>query len=153
MKNFDGLFFSLIPADLNEHWSRSLTQAPPSSHIDCELKPILNPKSERIPRGLQGNWRANQKKTLFLSVEKPPLNSLRWPSPGAGHGHRTDGIRETRNHTGEMSGKEHRTELIRRHSEEPAQAIVLAGLDTVEEFRGPDETADDITLMTITINA
>jgi sigma-B regulation protein RsbU (phosphoserine phosphatase) len=53
----------------------------------------------------------------------------------------TDGIWESRNRAGDMFGKERLMELIRRHAEATAQAIVLAVLDAMEEFQGPDETA------------
>ncbi len=63
----------------------------------------------------------------------------------------TDGIWETRNHAGEMFGKERLMGLIRKHAEATAQVIVLAVLDAVEEFRGSDEPADDITLMALKV--
>jgi sigma-B regulation protein RsbU (phosphoserine phosphatase) len=64
----------------------------------------------------------------------------------------TDGIWETRNPSGEMFGKTRLTELIRQHAETSAQGIVLAVLDSVEEFRGPGEPEDDITLMAVKVN-
>jgi sigma-B regulation protein RsbU (phosphoserine phosphatase) len=63
----------------------------------------------------------------------------------------TDGIWETRNRAGEMFGKERLMHLIRQHAQSPAQAIVLAVLDAVEEFRGPDEPEDDLTLMAVKV--
>ena len=47
-----------------------------------------------------------------------------------------------------MFGKTRLMELIRRHAEADAQALVLA----VEEFRDPNEPADDMTLMAIQVN-
>ncbi len=63
----------------------------------------------------------------------------------------TDGVWETRSPEGEMFGKARLTELIRRHAEGSAQDIVLAVLDAVEEFRGPGEPEDDITLMAVKV--
>jgi phosphoserine phosphatase RsbU/P len=65
----------------------------------------------------------------------------------------TDGIWETRNRRGEMFGKKRLMHLIRQHAEASAQAIVIAVLDAVEEFRGHDEAEDDITLMVVKVNA
>jgi len=64
----------------------------------------------------------------------------------------TDGIWETRNSAGEMFGKERLLRLIRQHATAATQAIVLAVLDAVEEFRGPDDPSDDITLMAVKVN-
>jgi sigma-B regulation protein RsbU (phosphoserine phosphatase) len=61
----------------------------------------------------------------------------------------TDGIWEASNQAGEMFGKARLIELIRQHAEATAQAVVLAVLDAVEEFRGADKPEDDITLMAI----
>jgi sigma-B regulation protein RsbU (phosphoserine phosphatase) len=63
----------------------------------------------------------------------------------------TDGVWEACNRAGEMYGKDRLTRLVRRHAVESAQAVVLAVLDAVEEFRGPDEPADDITLMAVKV--
>jgi sigma-B regulation protein RsbU (phosphoserine phosphatase) len=64
----------------------------------------------------------------------------------------TDGIWEARNRTGEMFGKTRLMDLVRTHAQGGAQALVLAVLDAVEEFRDPNETADDMTLMVIKVN-
>ena len=64
----------------------------------------------------------------------------------------TDGIRETRNSAGEMFGKERLLRLIRQYATAATQAIVLAVLNAVEEFRGPDDPSDDITLMAVKVN-
>jgi sigma-B regulation protein RsbU (phosphoserine phosphatase) len=64
----------------------------------------------------------------------------------------TDGIWEARSRAGEMFGKTRLMDLVRRHAKEGAQALVLAVLDAVEEFRDPYETADDVTLMVIKVN-
>jgi sigma-B regulation protein RsbU (phosphoserine phosphatase) len=65
----------------------------------------------------------------------------------------TDGIWEARNRAGEMFGKRRLLEQIRRLAEEDAQALVLAVLDAVEDFRDPNEAADDMTFMAIKVNA
>jgi sigma-B regulation protein RsbU (phosphoserine phosphatase) len=64
----------------------------------------------------------------------------------------TDGIWEARNRAGEMFGKVRLMDFVRRHAKEGAQALVLAVLDAVEEFRDPNESADDMTLMVIKVN-
>jgi sigma-B regulation protein RsbU (phosphoserine phosphatase) len=64
----------------------------------------------------------------------------------------TDGIWEARNAAGEMFGKARLMDLIRRHAKGEAQALVLAVLDAVEEFRDPNGLADDMTLMVIKVN-
>ena len=63
----------------------------------------------------------------------------------------TDGIWEACNPAGEMFGKERLMRLIRQHAEAHAQSIALAVLDAVEEFRGLDAPADDITLMAVKV--
>jgi serine phosphatase RsbU (regulator of sigma subunit) len=52
-----------------------------------------------------------------------------------------------------MFGKRRLLEQIRRLAEEDAQALVLAVLDAVEDFRDPNEAADDMTFMAIKVNA
>jgi sigma-B regulation protein RsbU (phosphoserine phosphatase) len=59
----------------------------------------------------------------------------------------TDGIWETRNAQGELFGKERLQQVIHTNSKESARTIVLSVLDAVEEFRGPQEQEDDLTLV------
>ncbi len=61
----------------------------------------------------------------------------------------TDGIWETRNPAGEMFGKERFRALIRTHAHFPADAILQAIIAAVDEFRGPQSTEDDITLIVV----
>ena len=59
----------------------------------------------------------------------------------------TDGIWEARNAEGELFGKERLQQVIHTNSRESARTIVLSVLDAVEEFRGPGEQEDDLTLV------
>jgi len=63
----------------------------------------------------------------------------------------TDGIWEARNPSGQMFGKDRLMQVIRENAREPAQAIAIAVLDAVEEFRAHGEQADDITVMVVKI--
>ncbi len=63
----------------------------------------------------------------------------------------TDGIWETRNPAGEMFGKERFRALIRTHAHFPADAILQAIIAAVDEFRGPQSTEDDITLIVVKV--
>lgn len=89
---------------------------------------------------------------LGLSVQTRFVESSATIEPGQIIVIGTDGIWETRNGAGEMFGKARLMELIRRHVEAGAQALVLAVLDAVEEFRDPNDPADDMTLMVIKVN-
>jgi sigma-B regulation protein RsbU (phosphoserine phosphatase) len=59
----------------------------------------------------------------------------------------TDGIWEARNAEGELFGKERLQLVIHTNSRESARTIVLSVLDAVEEFCGPGEQEDDLTLV------
>ena len=59
----------------------------------------------------------------------------------------TDGIWEARNAEGELFGKERLQQVIHTNSRKSARTIVLSVLDAVEEFCGPGEQEDDLTLV------
>jgi sigma-B regulation protein RsbU (phosphoserine phosphatase) len=63
----------------------------------------------------------------------------------------TDGIWEAQDAAGEMFGKDRLMQVIRQNAALPAKAIAIAVLDGVEEFRGSDQPADDITVMVIKV--
>jgi sigma-B regulation protein RsbU (phosphoserine phosphatase) len=63
----------------------------------------------------------------------------------------TDGIWEAQDAAGEMFGKSRLMQVIRQNAGLPAQAIAIAVLDGVEEFRGSDQQVDDITVMVIQV--
>ncbi|MYL81591.1 SpoIIE family protein phosphatase [Desulfovibrio aerotolerans] len=63
----------------------------------------------------------------------------------------TDGLWEARNAKGEMFGKDRVRELLGRHSDLPAAAIVAAVLEGLREFLGEDQPEDDVTLVAIKV--
>ncbi len=63
----------------------------------------------------------------------------------------TDGLWESRNAAGEMYGKDRVRESLRRHAGKPAEAIVTAVLGELQEFLGPDQPDDDVTLVAIKV--
>ncbi len=63
----------------------------------------------------------------------------------------TDGIWECRNEANDMFGKDRLRELIRRHADEPAQAIADAIQREVRFYRGQRAQQDDITLVVIKV--
>jgi sigma-B regulation protein RsbU (phosphoserine phosphatase) len=64
----------------------------------------------------------------------------------------TDGIWEARNAEGNIFGKERVERLIRKHSAESAQTIVLSILDAVRDFCGIADQEDDLTVTVIKVN-
>jgi sigma-B regulation protein RsbU (phosphoserine phosphatase) len=63
----------------------------------------------------------------------------------------TDGLWETQDGGGEMFGKKRLMQMVRQNATLPARAIAIALVDGVEEFRGSDQPADDITVMVVKI--
>lgn len=61
----------------------------------------------------------------------------------------TDGIWETRNAGSKKFGKARVGDIMRRHCQEPAEAILEAVLCSLEEFRGELPQEDDITLVVL----
>ncbi len=63
----------------------------------------------------------------------------------------TDGIKETCNAKGEMFGKNRLKKIIRNNAQKSAKEIIDTVIDTLEHFRFPLETEDDITLVVIKV--
>ena len=63
------------------------------------------------------------------------------------------GLWETRNPQGDFFGKQPVYDLIRRHSHEPASAIVEHLLTGMHRFRGAHPLEDDVTLVVIKIKS
>ncbi len=61
----------------------------------------------------------------------------------------TDGVWDTRNAHSERFGKARVGEILRRHADETAAAILEAVLRSLEEFRGSMPQEDDITLVVV----
>jgi len=61
----------------------------------------------------------------------------------------TDGIWETENSHSEKFGKFRLRQIIRQHSQFPAQEILNAILDALKEFRGSAPQDDDVTLVVV----
>ena len=61
----------------------------------------------------------------------------------------TDGIWETENSNLEKFGKFRLRQIIRQHSQFPAQDILNAILNALKEFRGPAPQNDDVTLAVV----
>ncbi|MCU0561080.1 MAG: SpoIIE family protein phosphatase [Desulfobacterales bacterium] len=61
----------------------------------------------------------------------------------------TDGIWDTRNSRSEKFGKTRLVDIMRRHRQDPAEAILEAVLRSVEQFRGQMPQEDDITLVVL----
>ena len=59
----------------------------------------------------------------------------------------TDGIWEAQNRQGEMFGKERFKDVIRRYADQPAEKIIQAVMEQLDNFRHPLETTDDVTLV------
>lgn len=64
----------------------------------------------------------------------------------------TDGIWESQNPQGQMFGKERFKDLIRTHAQAPAKEILKAVIAALDDFRGPLEKNDDVTLVVIKID-
>ncbi len=64
----------------------------------------------------------------------------------------TDGIWEMQNKAGEMFGKEALMEIIRNNHTTSARQIVDTVTETLEQFRGHQASADDITLVVIKVD-
>lgn len=65
----------------------------------------------------------------------------------------TDGIWDTRNSRSEKFGKARLADIMRRHCQEPAEAVLGAVLRSLEEFRGELPQEDDITLVVLKVAA
>ena len=63
----------------------------------------------------------------------------------------TDGIKEPCNAKGEMFGKNRLKKIIRNNAQKSAKEIIDTVIDTLEHFRFPLETEDDITLVVIKV--
>jgi sigma-B regulation protein RsbU (phosphoserine phosphatase) len=61
----------------------------------------------------------------------------------------TDGIWETQNANSEKFGKQRIGQILRRHHRQGAEEILQALLRALEEFRGPAQQEDDITLLVL----
>lgn len=61
----------------------------------------------------------------------------------------TDGIWEARNSEGEMYGKERFLEVLRRHRDDAAEAIIAAVYEAVTRFQAGLPREDDITLVVV----
>jgi hypothetical protein len=65
----------------------------------------------------------------------------------------TDGIWETLNPRGEMSGHRRMKEIIRKKSHLPAAEIMTAIIDAVKSFRSGSRQEDDITLVIVKLTS
>jgi len=63
----------------------------------------------------------------------------------------TDGIWESRNQSGEMFGKGRFKAVIRKHAGEPAQQILKAAINTIEDFSHARQRSDDVTLVVVKV--
>ena len=63
----------------------------------------------------------------------------------------TDGIWETQNAEGEMFGLDRLRDLIRANAEKPAHDIQAAVVDALNEFRGEQPFADDVTMLVVKV--
>jgi sigma-B regulation protein RsbU (phosphoserine phosphatase) len=61
----------------------------------------------------------------------------------------TDGIWETRNHLGEMFGRQRLKNLIRKNAAYPSEGISSSIIDSIKTFQGSARQEDDITLLVI----
>ena len=57
-----------------------------------------------------------------------------------------------RNNVPHLTSQALKPRQVGRDAEATAQTVVLAVLDAMEAFRGPDEPADDTTLMAVRVN-
>ncbi|MFO7708331.1 MAG: SpoIIE family protein phosphatase [Desulfobacterales bacterium] len=63
----------------------------------------------------------------------------------------TDGIWEAQNTRGEMFGKPRLQQLVRRHADSPATALIAAVIEAVDRFCHPLPKADDLTLVVVKV--
>jgi sigma-B regulation protein RsbU (phosphoserine phosphatase) len=63
----------------------------------------------------------------------------------------TDGLWETRNSSDEMFGRERLKSIIRAQATLPAEAMLHAILDGLNEFRGSVKQEDDVTLVLVKV--
>jgi sigma-B regulation protein RsbU (phosphoserine phosphatase) len=63
----------------------------------------------------------------------------------------TDGIWETRDSASQRLGKDRVGEILRSHHRRSAEGILQAVLGAVEDFRGPAQQEDDITLVVVKV--
>lgn len=88
---------------------------------------------EGLPLGVDKNWLYRE----YTTTVKPGQIMIIT----------TDGVWEAHNKNGEMFGRERFKEVIRRNANLGAEAIRLAIIDAVAEFRGETKQEDDITLV------
>ena len=89
-----------------------------------------------IPLGIEPSWE-------YQEHMEPPMPKGSVLLAG------TDGIWEARNEAGEMFGKHRMCETLAAHAGKSAAEITNAILAAVDQFRGPEPQADDITMVVI----
>ena len=63
----------------------------------------------------------------------------------------TDGIWESQNPSGDMYGKERFKDVVQKHAAEPANQILKAVMDEIDNFGQAQEKADDVTLVVVKV--
>ena len=63
----------------------------------------------------------------------------------------TDGIWESQNPSGDMYGKERFKDVVQKHAAEPANQILKAVMDEIDNFSQAQEKADDVTLVVVKV--
>jgi sigma-B regulation protein RsbU (phosphoserine phosphatase) len=63
----------------------------------------------------------------------------------------TDGIWESQNPSGDMYGKERFKDVVQKHATEPANQILKAVIDEIDNFSQAHEKADDVTLVVVKV--
>ncbi len=105
----------------------------------CRKGEILKPRVEGVPIGLLED---REYEEIQIRVE-----------PGDAVLLFSDGVEDQLNESGEDFTRDRIAKLLKRHAEEPPQAIANAILDELDEYRGPTPITDDQSIIALRVTA